>query len=74
MGRKRHTPEQINHCTAGGRGRSGPRQIREADQPGARHQRADVLPVERRACRVLGQPRTTQEWADYLDRCAVSSS
>ena len=29
---------------------------------------------ERRACRVLGQPRTTQEWADYLDRCAVSSS
>ena len=29
---------------------------------------------ERRACRVLGQPRTTQEWADYLDRWAVSSS
>ena len=29
---------------------------------------------ERRACRVLGQPRTTQEWADYLDRCPVSSS
>ena len=24
-----------HHCTAGGRGRSGPRQIREADQPGA---------------------------------------
>ena len=23
-----------HHCTAGGRGRSGPRQIREADQPG----------------------------------------
>ena len=25
-----------HHCTAGGRGRSGPRQIREADEPGAR--------------------------------------
>ena len=24
-----------HHCTAGGRGGSGPRQIREADQPGA---------------------------------------
>ena len=24
-----------HHCTAGGRGRSGPRQIREANQPGA---------------------------------------
>ena len=23
-----------HHCTAGGRGRSGPRQIREADEPG----------------------------------------
>ena len=45
MGRKRHTPEQIITALRGGGGRSGPRQIREADQPGARHHRADVLPV-----------------------------
>ena len=56
MGRKRHTPEQDHHCTAGGRGRSGPRQIREADQPGARHHRADVLPVEAGVRRDEGEP------------------
>ena len=42
MGRKRHTPEQM--------------QIREADQPGARHHRADVLPVEAGVRRDEGEP------------------
>ena len=37
MGRKRHTPEQIITALREVRGRSGPRQIREADEPGARH-------------------------------------
>ena len=45
-----------HHCTAGGRGRSGPRQIREADQPGARHHRADVLAVEAGGWRDEGEP------------------
>ena len=45
-----------HHCTAGGRGRSGPRQIREADEPGARHHRADVLPVEAGVRRDEGEP------------------
>ena len=45
-----------HHCTAGGRGRSGPRQIREADEPGARHHRADVLRVEAGVRRDEGEP------------------
>ena len=36
--------------------RSIPRQIREADQPGARHHRADVLPVEAGVGRDEGEP------------------
>ena len=56
MGRKRHTAGADHHCTAGGRGGSGPRQIREADQPGARHHRADVLAVEAGVRRDEGEP------------------
>ena len=46
MGRKRHTPEQIITALREAEVGLGPRQIREADEPGARHHRADVLPVE----------------------------
>ena len=43
-----------HHCTAGGRGRSGPRQIREADQPGVR--------------RDEGEPGTAPEGARARER------
>ena len=63
MGRKRHTPEQI--ITA----------LREAEvglargksvklmSPGARHHRADVLPVEAGVRRDEGEPGTAPEGA-----------
>ena len=55
-----------------GRKRPTPEQIitalREAEVGLARGKSVKLI------SRVLGQPRTTQEWADYLDRCAVSSS
>ena len=56
MGREATHSGADHHCTAGGRGRSGPRQIREADQPGAGHHRADVLPVEAGVRRDEGEP------------------
>ena len=74
MGRKRHTPEQIINCTAGGRGRSGPRQIREADERGARHHRADVLPVEAGVRRDEGEPGTAPEGARARERAPEASS
>ncbi len=55
-----------------GRKRHTPEQIitalREAEVGLARGKSVKLI------SRVLGQPRTTQEWAYYLDRCAVSSS
>ena len=56
MGRKRHTPEQIitalREAEVGlARGKS-----READQPGARYHRADVLAVEAGVRRDEGEP------------------
>ena len=63
-----------HHCTAGGRGRSGPRQIREADQPGAGHHRADVLPVEAGVRRDEGEPGTAPEGARARERAPEASS
>ena len=63
-----------HHCTAGGRGRSGPRQIREADQPGTRHHRADVLPVEAGVRRDEGEPGTAPEGARARERAPEASS
>ena len=40
MGRKRHTPEQIITALREAEVGLGPRQIREADEPGARHHRS----------------------------------
>ena len=74
MGRKRHTPEQIitglREAEVGlARGK-----IREADQPGAGHHRADVLPVEAGVRRDEGKPGTAPEGARARERALEASS
>ena len=61
MGRKRPTPEQIitalREAEVGlARGKSVKLMSREADEPGARHHRADVIPVEAGVRRDEGEP------------------
>ena len=63
MGRKRPTPEQIITALREAEVGLAPRQIREADQPVARHHRADVLPVEAGVRRDEGEPGTAPEGA-----------
>ena len=70
MGRKRHTPEQIITALREAEVGLGPRQIREADEPGARHHRADVLPVEAGVRRDEGEPGTAPEGARARERAA----
>ena len=56
MGRKRHTPEQIITALREAEVGLARGKIREADQPGAGHHRADVLPVEAGVRRDEGEP------------------
>ena len=74
MGRKRHTPEQIITALREAEVGLGPRQIREADQPGAGHHRADVLPVEAGVRRDEGEPGTAPEGARARERAPEASS
>ena len=74
MGRKRPTPEQIitalREAEVGlARGKSV-----KADQPGARHHRADVLPVEAGVRRDEGEPGTAPEGARAGERAPEASS
>ena len=55
MSRKAHA-EADHHGTAGGRGRSGEGQDGGNGEPGARDQRADVLPVAEGVRRDEGGP------------------
>ena len=74
MGRKRHTPEQIitalREAEVGlARGKSVKLMSR-----GARHHRADVLPVEAGVRRDEGEPGTAPEGARARERAPEASS